>query len=192
MQNSSLVENSHKEGIKLPSLTTLAGLPAIEFDKAVQPLRKYLEQFDEDGELSKLMLETNVTNHLADGLYVRELLLIQGSLVLSRVHKKSLVNIISKGKVRVIDSNGDNTYTAPSTFVSPAGTQRLVFALEETVWNTAHIAESTTAEELVDELTYDNYEEYNHEFLCSRGSSSLNVSGQPPTERSAEEGEEAS
>lgn len=191
MQDSSLVKHLHTEGINFPQLsTTLAGLPAKEFDIAVRPLRKYLEQFDEDGELSQMMLVDNVTNHLVNGLYVRELLIPKGSLILSRVHKRPLVNIISKGHVIVIDTNGRNEYTAPCTFISPAGTQRVVFAPEETVWNTAHLTDVTDEDELVDDLTHDNYEEYNHELLCSRGSSSLNAYSITTAEESSEEGKE--
>lgn len=161
MQPTSLVNSYHTEGINLQKIsTTLAGLPPAEFDIAVKPLREYLEQFDTDGKLSELMLVKNVTNHLVDGLYVRELLLPEGSFVLSRVHKRSLVNIISKGHVIVIDPNGRNEYTAPCTFISPAGTQRIVYATEETVWNTAHITDVQDPDELVEDLTSDNYGEF--------------------------------
>lgn len=161
MQNTSLVNVPHKEGIDLfKNPYQLAGLPPIEFDEAVKPIRKYLEQFDEDGKLSELMLVDNVTNHIVDGLYVRELLLPEGAFILSRVHKRPLVNIISKGRVIVIDSNGQTEYTAPHTFVSPAGTQRIVIAPEETVWNTAHLSSVTDPDELVEDLTSDNYADY--------------------------------
>lgn len=161
MQNTSLVKQTHEEITSISQIsTTLAGLPPAEFDKEIRPLRKYLDQFNDTGELAQLMLVDNVTNHIVDGLYVRELLIPQGSIIISRVHKRPLVNIISKGHVVVIDSNGHNEYTAPCTFISQAGTQRLVYAPEETVWNTAHLTDVTDPDELVDDLTSDNYEEF--------------------------------
>lgn len=161
MQNTSLVKQTHEEITSISQISrTLAGLPPAEFDKEIRPLRKYLEQFNDTGELAQLMLVDNVTNHIVDGLYVRELLIPQGSIIISRVHKRPLVNIISKGHVVVIDSNGHNEYTAPCTFISQAGTQRLVYAPEETVWNTAHLTDVTDPDELVDDLTSDNYEEF--------------------------------
>ena len=161
MQRTSLVNAYHTEGINLHEIsTTLAGLPPVEFDEAVKPLREYLDTFNEDGKLAELMLVKNVTHHLADGLYVRELLLPEGAFVLSRVHRKSLVNIISKGHVIVIDSNGCNEYIAPCTFTSQAGTQRIVYAPEESVWNTAHVTDEQNPDELVDDLTFDNYGEF--------------------------------
>jgi len=157
----SLANTLHTEGINLQRISMkLAGLPPAEFDKEVRPLRAYLEQFNETGELAKMMLEDNITNHMVDGLYVRELLIPRGSIILSRVHKRPLVNIISTGRVIVIDSNGHNEYTAPCTFISKAGTQRVVYAPEETVWNTAHLTDVINPDELVDDLTFDNYDEF--------------------------------
>lgn len=160
MQNTSLVK-SHEIGKTLfNDPTKLAGLNPIDFDKAIKPIREYLEQFNEDGKLAELMLKDNVTNYCTDGLYVRELKIPQGSFIISRVHKRSLINIISKGHVLVIDSNGRNEYKAPYTFISQAGTQRIVIAIEETVWNTAHISDKVDSDELVTDLTTDNYTEY--------------------------------
>lgn len=163
MPNTSLDKSEHdykKDIISLHSLSTLAGLPPVDFDEAIKPLRKKLEVFDQDGEQSKLFLQDNVTNHTIGGMYVRELLIPQGALIISRVHKFPTINIISKGRVVVIDSLGRNEYVAPCTFMSNAGTQRMVVALEETVWNTTHIATEKTPDELVDELTFDNYSEF--------------------------------
>jgi hypothetical protein len=157
----SLAKALHTEGINLQIISaSLAGLTPTTFDKEVRPLRAYLEQFNEDGDLAKIMLEDNVTNHMVDGLYVRELLIPKGSIVLSRVHKRPLVNIISTGRVIVIDSNGHNEYVAPCTFISKAGTQRVVYAPEEAVWNTAHLTDVSNPDELVDDLTFDNYDEF--------------------------------
>ena len=151
----------HEEITNFDSMSSkLAGLEPAEFDVAVRPLRAYLDKFNEDGKLAKMMLDDNVTNHLVDGLYVRELLIPAGALILSRVHKRPLVNIISKGRVVVVDSNGHNEHIAPCTFISRAGTQRVVFAPEETVWNTAHLTTVTNPDELVDDLTCDNFVEF--------------------------------
>lgn len=164
MLDTSLVEVAHGDITEIPSIAALqknlAGLHPVEFDKAVRPIRKFLDQFNEGGELAQLMLVDNVTNHFVDGLYVRELLLPAGAFVLSRVHKKPLINIISQGYVIVIDSNGYNEYEAPCTFTSEAGTQRIVYAPVETVWNTAHPTDVQNKDDIVDELTSDNYEDY--------------------------------
>lgn len=156
-----MVSVPHEEIKNISAISTsLSGLPPKEFDEAVRPLREHLEQYNEDGKLAEMMLVDNVTNHLVDGLYVRELKIPQGSVILSRVHKRPLVNIISKGHVIVIDSNGHNEYTAPHTFISAAGTQRVVYAPEDSVWNTAHLTEVTNPDELVDDLTCDNFVEF--------------------------------
>ena len=157
-QNTSLVEVL-KEELKLYKLPSyLGGLNPIEFDKKVRPLKKKLQRLDTDGKIAKLFLEDNVREYKVNGLYVRELTIPKGSVILSRVHKYSLVNIISKGIVIVIDSNGTNIYEAPHTFISEAGTQRLVFASQDSVWNTAHSTEATN--NFVEELTLADYTEF--------------------------------
>lgn len=161
MRHTSLANALHTEGINLSVISrTLAGLSPVEFDKEVRPLREYLEQFNSDGKLAQLMLVDNVTDHIVDGLYVRELLIPKGSVILSRVHKKALVNILSKGRVIVIDSNGHNEYVAPCTFTSIAGTQRVVIAPEETVWNTAHATDTTNPNDLLENLSCENYTDF--------------------------------
>lgn len=161
VQHTSLAKTLHTEGVNLSVISrTLAGLPPAEFCKEIQPLCEYFQKFDEDGKLAEMMLVDNITNHLVDGLYVRELLIPRGAVIISRVHKRALVNIISKGKVIVIDTHGCNEYTAPCTFISKAGTQRFVCAPEETVWNTAHITDVTNPDDLVDDLTFTHYSEF--------------------------------
>ena len=161
MPSTFLDNTAHEEILNLSTISkALAGLSPPEFDRKIRPLRTYLERFNEGGKLAELMLKTNVTNHLVNGLYVRELRIPAGSVIISRVHKRPLVNIISKGHVIVIDSNGHNEYTAPCTFISQAGTQRFVHAPVESVWNTAHLTDVTNPDELVDDLTSDNYEEF--------------------------------
>ena len=151
----------HMKEINLTDLRLeLVGKTPTEFDEAVKPLRTFLNQFNEDGQMAKLMLYDNVTNHKAGDVYVRELKIPKGAIILSRVHKRALVNIISLGTVEVIDSTGHHVYEAPCTFVSDAGTQRVVYAHEETVWNTAHITNKNTPDGLVEDLTLDNYSEY--------------------------------
>lgn len=167
MRNTSSGEILHKEDKSLPSIEDLAGLPPVEFDQALRPLRAYLEQFDEDGSLSQMMLHDNVQHFLFDGMYTRELTIPEGAIIISRVHKRPLVNVISKGHVIVYDSNGKHEYKAPYTFSSPAGTQRIVVAPVESVWVTTHLTDAKSVDEIVDDLTFDNYQEYKHELLCS-------------------------
>ena len=142
------------------NIENLAGLSPVEFSEALIPIREYLESFDPDKELATMMTVDNITHHKAGDTYVREMLIPEGMLLLGRVHKRPLVNILSKGRTVIIDSNGKHTYVAPCTWVSQAGTQRLMFCPEETILNTAHVSKAECAEDFWDDLTVDNYEEY--------------------------------
>jgi hypothetical protein len=45
---------------------------------------------------------------------------------------------------------------APATWISKAGTKRLIYVHEETIWSTIHHSEHTTVEELEKELVHDS------------------------------------
>jgi hypothetical protein len=111
-------------------------------------------------EATRHLKDTAVTNHFSDGVYARELQIPQHAVIASRVHKAGCINIISKGLVRIYDTHGVTSIRAPRTFSSPAGTQRVVVALEDTVWTTVHHTMTQDASKLYDELTVETYEEY--------------------------------
>lgn len=74
----------------------------------------------------------------APGIYAREIHLPKDSLVVGRIHRFEHMSIISKGKVTVFTEFGEETIEAPAMFVSPAGTKRVVYAHEDTIWTTVH------------------------------------------------------
>ena len=139
----------------------LSGLTPVGFGEKIQGLTEHLQSLDGEEEITKTLTTTNVTNHFVEGLYGRELLIPKGVLVVSRVHKRPLINVISKGHVIILDVNGRREVQAPATFVDEkAGTQRVVYAVEETVWNTIHPTELTTEEGLEEEMTTASYSEF--------------------------------
>jgi hypothetical protein len=138
----------------------LAGLPAPYFGEACEEVKKKLNDFDECEDTTEKLQHDNVNHYFESGMYARELLIPEGAVIVSKVHKSGCINIISKGSVIVIDSNGKKNYDAPVTFTSPAGTQRIVLALEDTVWTCVHKTDITDVDDLVDNLTTETYVEY--------------------------------
>jgi hypothetical protein len=45
---------------------------------------------------------------------------------------------------------------APATWVSKAGTKRLIYVHEETIWSTIHQSENTVVEDLEKEIVHDS------------------------------------
>ena len=85
-------------------------------------------------------VECPVTNHFDEGVYLREVTLPTNSYILGKKHKHSCINILSKGKLLLIDiTTGERQLLeAPYTFVSNAGVQKLAYIIEECVWINVH------------------------------------------------------
>ena len=85
------------------------------------------------------------------GVYVREVTLPANSYILGKKHKHRCINIVSKGKLLLIDiSTGDKkVIEAPCTFISEAGVQKLAYVIEETVWSNVH-SNPTNTQDLIE------------------------------------------
>jgi hypothetical protein len=78
----------------------------------------------------------------SDSIYVRECLLPKGMLLTSKIHKTSHPYFILKGKARVLTEEGVVEMEGPCYGVTPAGTKRLIYVLEDVVWCTCHATKS--------------------------------------------------
>lgn len=79
-----------------------------------------------------------VRNWFQDGVYCREITMPEGLIIEGRIHRHSHLNIISEGRCVVLTEGGFEEIVAPCTFISEAGTKRLVYCSETTVWTTVH------------------------------------------------------
>lgn len=82
--------------------------------------------------------EFEVKHIFTEGVYIREIFLPAGSLVVGKLHRHNHFNFISKGEVTVFTKDGLATYTAPVSMISTAGTKRAVYAHTDVVWSTVH------------------------------------------------------
>lgn len=84
-------------------------------------------------------VECPLTHVFTEGLYSREIFLPAGSLATSKIHKTEHPFVVSKGKILVsIDKGEWVQLEAPYIGVTKAGTRRVVYAVEDTVWTTFH------------------------------------------------------
>jgi hypothetical protein len=89
-------------------------------------------------------VECPVRHFFSNGRYMREMLIPKGTVILGKIHKHAHLNNISVGHVQVYTGEGLLEFKAPHAFISTPGTQRLVHALEDTVWTTYHENPSDT------------------------------------------------
>ena len=83
-------------------------------------------------------VECPVTHNFAPDIYVREIFMPADTVVIGHKHLTEHFNVILKGKCRVIIGDVVEELTAPCTFVSGAGSQKIVNVLEDCIWQTVH------------------------------------------------------
>jgi len=108
--------------------------------------------------LDQPQVEIEPTHYFADGIYAREIVIPAGTLLTGKIHRTRHLNIVSKGKIAVVTEDGQKIIEAPCTFVAEAGTKRVGFALEDTVWTTIHASQETDLEKLETELIAPSFE----------------------------------
>jgi hypothetical protein len=99
----------------------------------------------------------------ADGIYVREIFIPKDTVLVGKIHKHSHPNFLMKGKVSVFtETGGIEHLEGPLSIISPAGTKRVVYAHEDTIWITVHLNEKNTTnlDELEEEIIAKSYEEF--------------------------------
>jgi quercetin dioxygenase-like cupin family protein len=89
-----------------------------------------------DGE--RMECSPPVEHIFMEGVYCRQITLPADSLVVGRIHRFEHISILSKGRVTVFTEHGTQEISAPASWVSPAGTKRVVLAHEESIWTTVH------------------------------------------------------
>ena len=91
-------------------------------------------------------VDLKVEHYFSDGVYARALEIPKGVMLTGRIHKFQQLNILVKGKMKVLVGDYYKTVEAPFIVVSPPGTKRIAIALEDCVWITVHGTHETDLE----------------------------------------------
>ena len=108
-----------------------------------------------------------VDHKFADGVYVRTMFIPKGHVVAGRVHLRECVNIMVSGSVALLTVDGPVRLEAPQNFVSPAGSKKVVYANEDTVWVTTHSLPPTDPDAILDTLTVPTFKDYRALIGCA-------------------------
>ncbi len=79
-----------------------------------------------------------VTHRFTPGLYIREIFMPKGSLVISKIHKTEHPYVVSKGSANVWTEEGVQRISAPFTGITKPGTRRVLLITEDCIWTTFH------------------------------------------------------
>ena len=81
-------------------------------------------------------VECPLQHYFSPGMYAREVTIPEGALVTGVTYKYPQINILSKGRMRVLIGDDIHEIEAPYTVVSDRGIKRIAFAVTECVWTT--------------------------------------------------------
>lgn len=75
-----------------------------------------------------------VVHHFGPGVYMREIQLAADTFVVGRNHRQPHMNVMLKGKLQLVDENGETRIlTAPQMYTSQGG-RKCAYVLDDTVW----------------------------------------------------------
>lgn len=90
-------------------------------------------------EVAKLpQFEFPLRHFFVDGLYVREIFIPSGAVLVGYIHTQPCITTVSRGEIIIYDGEDRVTVRAPFTVCVPAGTKKAGFALQDTVWSDAY------------------------------------------------------
>lgn len=91
-------------------------------------------------------------HNFGDELYVREIFMPKGMLIVSKIHKYKHPYFILKGEVSVISDEGSVRIKAPYYNMTPRNTKRALYIHEDTIWVTVHKTNKTVLSEIEEEI----------------------------------------
>ena len=118
-----------------------------------------------DGEMIVTEHDTKVfplKHTFADGIYVRQMSMEEGSCVIGAIHNHLHVWFLLTGCISVATENVIEDYIAPCYVVATPGTKRVIYANEDSIFVNIHKNPSNNKniEELEKEIVSASYEEY--------------------------------
>jgi hypothetical protein len=81
---------------------------------------------------------SNTFHWHCEGAYVRELHMPEGQVVTGAIHRYGCINILLKGRLKVVQSDGEAIVEAGSIYITEPREKKALFALEDSIFLTVH------------------------------------------------------
>ena len=106
--------------------------------------------------------EIPIEHFFMDGVYVRQMTMYKGTVVVGAIHKHLHMCFLLRGHLSVASRQGVKEYIAPCFIIAEPGEQRVLYALEDSLWFNTHKNPSNTSDvkQLEKEIVAPSYEEY--------------------------------
>ncbi len=101
----------------------------------------------------------------SEGVYIREMFMPQGGLVIGKLYKISHTWFLLSGSLEVATDEGSEYYIGPCYVNAPEGTKRVLHAVSDVIFvnvypNPDNITDTDRLEEILTCSSYKKYEEY--------------------------------
>ena len=107
--------------------------------------------------------EANAINPLkhtyADGMYIREIFMPRGEIVISKIHKIAHPFFLIKGRISVLSEEGEKLLQAPYYSITPAGTKRMLYTHTNAIVVTVHRTFETDLDKIEEEIIAKSFDE---------------------------------
>lgn len=137
----------------------------IEFIEKVEALENAMLASD-DLRIAKGNTDMFPLKHsFSEGVYIREMFMPQGGLVIGKLYKISHTWFLLSGELEVVTDEGANYYIAPCYVNAPEGTKRVLRAVTDIIFvnvypNPDNITDIETLEDMLTCTSYANYIQY--------------------------------
>jgi hypothetical protein len=164
-----LSRNEVRERYNLYSKSAGFVVPFDDVWKGVLRSRKFKDYRKNIFALEDKMLDTspegygdndfNPLKHMfGDDLYVREIFMPKGQLLMSRLHKYTHPHFMMKGDLSIMTEDKPVRVKAPYWGMTMSGTKRVAYSHEDTVWITVHSAKEKHPDKIILDITSVDYE----------------------------------
>lgn len=94
-----------------------------------------------------------------DGCYIRQIFMPKGTLIVSKIHKKTHPYFVMTGRASVSTESGVEIIQAPFQGITQSGTKRALYIHEDMIWITTHVTKETDLDKIEDEIIAKDFEE---------------------------------
>lgn len=97
--------------------------------------------------------DINPLNHtFTEKQYIREIKFPKGELLVTKIHKVQHPFFLLKGEISFLTEEGETRISAPYYGVTNAGTKRVIYVHEDTIFVTVHPTSSKDLDEIEEEI----------------------------------------
>lgn len=106
-------------------------------------------------------IDIPVKNTFANGMYIREIFVKKGSLIVGKRHRHKTMNMLLKGEMVIYDEHSNFTIKSGWYEESEEYTRKVGYAIEDSVFLNIHVTDETDLDKLEKTFTISE-DEYNN------------------------------